>query len=150
MAEKPFYATLEAFVPNRDEDNTLLVKKLPDTYLSGSVRDLVQKMLDPEADALNESYNALERDVADTVTTWFRNMNNEPNNYAVTVAALGADGNQVPLGLDDRVSNYSAILKVKEETDTDSGATERYQLIDLFAQSAVPGGGLAEIVAMYR
>ncbi len=141
MDDKPIYVTLEASVPIASNDQgTLLVRKVPDTYLSGTVVDLVKKVLDPEADSLNEEYNAAEREVANTVSGWFKEMNDDPANYQVSIMGLDEENKAIPMGLDSRVADYDSVIRYKEETDPNTGVGERYKLIDLLARRRVPGG----------
>ncbi len=146
MDDKPIYVTLDAMVPIKDNDEgVLLVKKVEQTYLEGTVEDLIRKLIDPEADALNEAYNAEERDVANTVSKWFRDMNADPDNYKVSIKAIVDNGEPIPLDLDGRVAEYDSIIRTKEEIDSETNAKEKYKLIDFIARRSVPGGTSAYV-----
>ena len=138
--DKPVYVTLDAMVPTKSGDSTLLVRKVKQEYLAGTVNDLVQKILDPEADSLNVSYNAEEHEVVDIVSEWFREMGRDPDNYRVVVSARDDSGERVPLDLDTRVSDYDSIVRRKEDTDDSTGAKTNYHLIEMLMQRVVPSG----------
>ena len=139
--DKPVYVTLETMVPTREnDDGTLLVKKVAQYLIQGTVGDLVAFMLAPGGDSLNEPYNAAERDVAGTVSRWFEEMNQHPNDYSVSVMALDSNGNEIPMNLDEKVCTYESAINIKEETNPQNGAAERYKIIDMFAKRSVPGG----------
>lgn len=140
MDDKPLYVTLEGFVPTDGDDSTLLVKKVPADYLNKSVYDTVQKLLDTTGDDMNDAYNANEKETAKIIGGWFKDMNKNPDNYAIAIAALDVDNNEVPLKLEDQMSHYDNILKTKTETDPETNASESYKFIDLLAQRNVPNG----------
>jgi hypothetical protein len=71
---------------------------------------------------------------------WFRDMSRDPDNYAVAVLALDDNGEEVPLNLDTRVSDYDSIIRTKEEKDAETGSTAKYNLIELLTKRMVPSG----------
>ena len=145
MDDKPLYITLEAQVPVKGaEDGVPLVRKVEATYMDKTVYDAMQKIIDPEADALNEPYNHLEKQTATTVKDWFVKMNNDPDNYSVSVLSFDKDGTDIALDLDKRLGDYESIVKYKQESinDPETGETinERYKYVELFARLNVPSG----------
>jgi len=145
LDDKPLYVALDAGVPmDEAPEGVMLVRKVPATYLDESVYNVMQKMIDPEGDSLNDSYNTLERQVANIVKGWFEEMERNPTEYKVTVAAFPEEGDQIPLDLDSNLRDYESVVKFKQETETDSETgevvNERYKLVDLFARRAIKSG----------
>lgn len=142
-SDKPFYATLESFLPPEDgQEDYILVKKLPAEFLESSIYDVVQKLLEPEGDNLNDAYNSNEKETAETVKGWFKDAESDPENYRVIVMAIDKDSNEVEVELEGRLNEpqYADIIKVKQETDPETNANESYRLVDLTIQRKLPSG----------
>lgn len=139
--DKPFYVSFEALVPTQDDDEgTVLVKKLGSEYVDKSVYDLVNKVLDPNEDSMNDEYNAMEKDVANTVKGWFRNMSERPDDYSVSIVGFDENGEEVPLDLEKKVAEYSSLIKPEEKINEETGETEHYRLMELGGQTTMIGG----------
>ena len=146
MANKPIYVTLDAMLPadetQEGEDQNLLVKKVDEAYLGKTFKDVIQKVLDPEADQYNQEYNARETAIVEKVSGWFNEMNANPQGVKVSVVAITNDSppQEIRVGLDEKVSKYNdRILKTREDEDT-SGQKVKYNLIDLCVAKNTGGG----------
>lgn len=140
MDDKPIYVSLLADLPSTIGGDQPLVKKIDSEYMSGTVNDIVQKMIDPDKDTMNEAYNANEREMANTVQEWFRMANESPNEYSVGI--LGVVGKETfPMNLDDKIADpkYESLFQVHEEKN-DSGDKERYKLLEMEVSQGLPNG----------
>jgi len=145
LDDKPLYIALEANVPVRGaEDVVPLIRKVDASYFSETVYNVMQKLIDGEGDSLNDPYNNLEKQVANTVQSWFNEMESSPDDYKVSVLAFDKENTEISLDLQKTLGTYESIIKYKEETETDPDtgeiSTEKYKLVELFARRSVKSG----------
>lgn len=140
---KLVYVTVDPSIPPvREGETNFLVKGVNESYLGGTFRDVIQHILDPARDEYNEGYNAHDSNLAAKIQGWFNEMNTNPNQVKVDVAALSNNEppQEIRVGLNDIISDYTdRILQTKERVG-ESGEKNPYRLIDLCVRKNVPGG----------
>jgi hypothetical protein len=130
MEDKPFYVTLEAYVPKIRQEPFIFLKKLPQSDVELTVDELVQKLLQPEP---NASYTAVERDAADTIRNWFSMGNNHP--IPVGIMVFDSDRNHIPVMLEAKVSDYASAIREKKLHNPRLGMPESYSFLELYVDS---------------
>jgi len=134
--EKPLYVTLD---PGRTKADRL-VKRLDEFYKEMTFEYVVEKMLDPEADELNEAYNPTEKEVAGRIAQFYDQRSNNPNAAQLSAFKNDESGQRLSLHLDDTVADHlEKILSLKTEQD-DKGQVYTYQAIHLLINAGVSGG----------
>jgi len=149
------YVMLDACIPAEDgsKGSNVLGRRVDIEYVGKPFRDIIQKMLDPEPDAYNQTpYNAGERVIAQEVGNWFSEMNADPSQVQVDVLAVTNDQpkQDIPVQLDERVSEYSDRIIQQVEEDDDSGQTVTISLIELSVAKNTPGGNSLDSICDYR
>jgi len=132
LSPKPcsyLYVTLEFKLRPDGECGGVLAKRVDEVYLGKSVSDVVQKLLDPEADEYNQAYNAQDRSISQQIQTRFE-MALIPHSCKVHFIARTNDGRELEMELTDRLSDYAALI-IKTEEEEISGQKTPYNLIEL-------------------
>jgi hypothetical protein len=139
---KPIIVTLD---PMEDrESNNILVKRVDEIYLSGTFRELVNYVLDPEPDEYNMEYNSKEKSLADRIRGWFNEVDGV-NSYITLKAINAQDKATEPLDLDTKVNNYSKdIVRIKEENVDNENLP--YKCIDLLIKMDMKGAYLDSLI----
>jgi hypothetical protein len=129
MKDKRMFVVLDIPYQLDDEDCSSLIKELDPSYLEKKVYELVQKMLDPKADDLNQSYNSVERDSAKILSDWF--ADSKEKEYSLTIIGFTKEGEDVYLKMEEKLSIYDSIIIDREEICERSGIKESYKLVQL-------------------
>jgi len=133
--EKPLYVTLD---PGRTKSDRL-VKRLNEFYKEMAFEDVVNKMLDPEADELNEAYTPLEKEVALRIAQFYDQRSSTPNAAQLSAFKNDDSGERVRLYFEDTVADkLETILSLK--TEEQEGQLYTYQAIHLFINAGIAGG----------
>ncbi|MDD5254109.1 MAG: hypothetical protein PHG05_03320 [Candidatus Nanoarchaeia archaeon] len=115
--------------PSRD----CLTKVLPGDSLEWTFKQVVDKLLDHNADGTNPPYDQGEKEIADNIKSWFDGV--EKGKGTINLRAKihsdsGAD--LIPVDLGKIVSSYENIVEEKSDRQED-GCMKVYNLISLEA-----------------
>jgi hypothetical protein len=138
---KPMYITLDALIPDRQGQESILVKRVSEEYKGRTFAELLEKMVDGSADELNEHpYNAQENEVASYVRTLLASANVNP--VAVQLFALSNDEppQEIHVSLNAKISDYNDRILKSESVVGPSNEEQRYQKIELTISDHTPGG----------
>jgi len=143
--DNPLYIALESQVPVRGvEDGVPLIREVDVSYFGETVYNVIQKLIDVEGDSLNDPYNNLEKQVANTVQHWFNGMEKSPNDYNFLVIGFDKDNTEIYIDLQKILGTYESIIEYKEgieiDSDTCEMSKEKYTLINLFIRRNICDG----------
>lgn len=111
--EKPIIIVLDPsylFIKGREDRYEVLVKGADRSYLNKTFEDMIQRVLDPEADKYNDKpYNAAERNIATQMRMLFTLMKANPcaEPLLVTIPQNKEASDPILVNLNDLVSKYS-------------------------------------------
>ena len=142
------YVTLDALMfSDNDEAETKLVKQVDEAYKGKTFAELVQKMIDGNADEYNEqAYNAQETQIANHVNNLLGQANSNPGSIQLYALSKDEPPQEINVGLNDKVSDYSDRILRVEAITIDGGGEKRYEKIDLTISDNTSGGSLYDIV----
>lgn len=114
-----------------------LRKALPQNYVDGSFRDLIEYMTDTVEDDLNPSYTPEEIEVANNM----RRILNDSANANISVMYLNQDNRSSdPISLESRVGDYLPRMTKPLEIVRENGEREQCTGIDLELEVNQVGG----------
>jgi hypothetical protein len=138
MKDKRMFITLDSMQFNDDKE-IMLVKQVDSIYLEKTVYDNIQKLLDPKSDALNKTYNPIEKNTAKIVTDWFKTSNTYMD-VITNVYGFIEEGMLFELKINDQLSKYDSIINYKEFPCKETNPGEKIILVD-FLISQIRGSG---------
>ncbi|MFH1133784.1 MAG: hypothetical protein V1735_04785 [Nanoarchaeota archaeon] len=126
--------------PREDDPFFLLVKRIEDGMIRRPVRDLLAKLLDPEADSLNKSYNSHERETAQEGMNWLTAYEANPR-YNLALFALGsaAPRDKIPIRLEETLEGQLDRIALHKRGVDDAGKPTQYDQFDLIMDQVGPG-----------
>jgi len=126
---------LDPFLPLEHEEQAgFLLKRVDESYLGKTFKDLIQRVLDPEADEYNPAYDPDDRNIAAQVQGWLDEMNANPSAPVVGLAAITNDDppQALEVGLNEIVLDYTdRIVRTREQEDV-NGQTIAYDVVELY------------------
>ncbi|MBI5388852.1 hypothetical protein HZB01_00565 [Candidatus Woesearchaeota archaeon] len=151
IIDKPLYVTVDIGIVNEDVEENLLVKRVAKQYMGGTFQELLNYMMDPSPDDVNEAgYGAAELQVVRTIGGWYDQALASPSTLRVQLYAKTNDDSREELSLDlaGRVADYAPQTLTVQEHTNDQGQNIPYHHLDLQLRLVGVGGNQSSTLEM--